>query len=596
MAGTADTREADTRVLNAMLAERNRQAAEPTRAFAKKHLLPYYFRMKSEQPAIWSAWDLDAALESRLIGLLQMKPRRTASGVATITVITKPWPCANNCRYCPNDIRMPKSYLHDEPACQRAERNCFDPYLQTASRLSTLMDMGHTTDKIELIVLGGTWSDYPEPYRNWFISRLFRALNDSDAQRRSTMADLRKQYDELGISSDKDELEAQCSEHRSLIEAGEETYAQAFARRYADDAAWKAAAEMQTAAMEDVHAEHIRNETASHRVVGLVMETRPETVSAALLTHMRDLGCTKIQLGVQSLDDDLMAKNGRYRESGSIERAFALSRLFGLKIHAHFMVNLLGSDPEADKAGFRLFVDDPKYRPDEIKLYPCALIGGTELCNDYRSGNWAPYDQETLVDVLCDNVLATPEWTRISRMIRDFSSGDIVVGNKKANLRQLVEARLEESNAPIREIRHREIASEAVDRSTLAMSDIPYETAAALEHFLQWATSDGRIAGFLRLSLPHPEATLRPGEAMIREVHVYGQVAALGTTGTDGTSFAQAQHAGLGKQLIAKACEIAKEAGYERINVISSIGTRDYYRHIGFDDWTDDGLYQQRPL
>jgi len=177
----------DAKDVDRIIRKHSKRAHDGRRVFAKKHVLPHFLKVKRENGDTWRMWNVDADLEARFLRALQMKPRRTASGVATITVITKPWPCANSCVYCPNDPRMPKSYLSDEPACQRAERNQFHPYLQVASRLRTLQQMGHDTGKIELIVLGGTWLDYPRDYRIWFISELFRALNDSDDVRESAL-------------------------------------------------------------------------------------------------------------------------------------------------------------------------------------------------------------------------------------------------------------------------------------------------------------------------------------------------------------------------------------------------------------------------
>ncbi len=167
---------------NANASRTKTQSQVRPRAYSKKKLLPFYLRTKERDPQRWQSWNITPELEQQLVHLLQVKPRRSASGVATITVITKPWKCGGACIYCPNDLRMPKSYLSDEPACQRAERNYFDPYLQVTSRLRALNQMGHVTDKIELIVLGGTWSDYPRAYQIWFITELFRALNDEGVE------------------------------------------------------------------------------------------------------------------------------------------------------------------------------------------------------------------------------------------------------------------------------------------------------------------------------------------------------------------------------------------------------------------------------
>ena len=421
-----------------------------------------------------------------------MKPRRSASGVATITVITKPWPCSGSCRFCPNDLACPKSYLANEPACERAVQSLFDPYLQVSARLTALSQMGHATDKIELIVLGGTWSDYPEAYQTWFVRELFRALNDDAvagtaanpllrgfaedgeapsaatdperpggarrqpvrptrslqgfvpgarstvragcSTRGSTRGDARRAAGSAAAGIDP-ELFAQA---QAAVNAGELTYNQAVTRLYGGSEAWQRAAEMQGATLDELEREQRRNESARHRVVGLVVETRPDAITPERLLHIRRLGATKIQMGVQSTCQRILNANNRNTTVGQIERAFSLLRLFGFKIHAHAMVNLLGTTPETDRADYERLVRDPAFLPDEVKLYPCALIEGAALCRDYATGAWRPYAEDELIDVLCADVRATPAWTRVSRMIRDFSTGDIVAGNKKPNLRQLV--------------------------------------------------------------------------------------------------------------------------------------------------------------
>ncbi|MGI6591110.1 MAG: elongator complex protein 3 [Eggerthellaceae bacterium] len=592
---TIDARELD-RILNA----ENKRRGSKTRRFAKKRIVPYYLAVKEQDPARWESWRVTPELERRLLAVARMKPRRTASGVATITVITKPWRCASDCLYCPADIRMPKSYLADEPACQRAERNWFDPYLQVSSRLKALIQMGHITDKIELIVLGGTWCDYPAAYQIWFSRELFRALNEAGtpAAERS-IRERRNSYRALGLPNDPEELAASAADLQAQVVEGSLTYNQAICQRYGDSDAWQTVAAKQEAAFEDLEAEQQRNEQAVHRMVGLVIETRPDTVTAERLTLIRRLGCTKVQMGVQSLDSAVLKENHRRISPDQIAHAFNLAHLFGFKIHAHFMVNLKGSTPEADKADYRRFVGEAAFQPDEIKLYPCALIAGSKLVACYRQGTWQPYPEVDLIDVLAEDTLATPPFIRISRMIRDFSAGDIVAGNKKGNLRQLVdrqiEARCLETGRKVQEIRSREIGLGTIDRNTLTLDCRTYDTAVTREHFLQWITPDNRIAGFLRLSFPDQrivhdhadELPIGPGEAMIREVHVYGKVAGIGHEGTS------AQHTGLGRALVEHACTMARNAGFTRINVISSVGTRSYYRHLGF---TDRGLYQQRIL
>lgn len=583
----------DDKLLAKIIHKHNKTQDKSERPYSKKMLLPFYLKVKDNDPERWERWNVDGATEKKLITALQVKPRRTASGVATITVITKPWKCTSDCLYCPNDLRMPKSYLSDEPACQRAERNYFDPYLQVTSRLRALTHMGHATDKIELIILGGTWSDYPLGYQIWFVTELFRALNDSDPESNSKQR--RTLYRSAGLSNQEEDLVAFVAEKQQAVVEGTSTYNQAMRQLYEGEGPWQTIAADQVADFSTLEEQHRINESATHRVVGLVIETRPDTIDPQNLMTIRRLGCTKIQMGIQSLDPTILKANRRAIDVETIEEAFSLLRLFGFKIHAHFMVNLYGSSPEQDKRDYERFVSDKAYIPDEVKIYPCSLVKGTKLCERYAEGSWRPYTEEELLDVLIFETAITPQYVRISRMIRDISAHDIVAGNKKANLRQLVENKMAREEQLITEIRYREINADDTEVRDLELKIIPYETTATQEYFLQWVTEENKIAGFLRLSLPkavcferYPsQLPIKENEAMIREVHVYGKVARLHTS--DGG----AQHLGLGKQLIEKACEIAREQGYQAVNVISSIGTRHYYRTLGF---ADHGLYQQRPL
>lgn len=587
--------------------------SEPAKArpLSKRQLMAFYLDVQKNQPERWSSWCLSDEQQRRLVRTLQMKPRRTASGVATITVLTKPWKCSSNCLYCPNDLRMPKSYLADEPACQRAERTFFDPYLQVAARLKALTEMGHITDKVELIVLGGTWSDYPESYQIWFIRELFRALNDS-SQAIGNLPARKHAYESAGISCDPELLKAFVAEEQRRIDNRETTYNQAFDRLYGENAAWASVSQWQKATWEELEAEQDANVDGQHRVVGLVIETRPERITPTHLAALRRMGCTKVQMGIQSLDEKVRTLNDRHTSTQQIQRAFELLRLFGFKTHVHAMVNLLGATPESDKADYLRLCNDAAFQPDEVKLYPCVLVEGTGLCERFEDHTWHPYSEPSLVDVLVSDTCATPAFTRISRMIRDISAPDIKAGNKKVNLRQLVEQRIDSEGLATAEIRHREVSLANVAAEDLSLEVVEYETTATSERFLQWVTPQGKIAGFLRLSLPHANeiaqlneeceaATsktaeqrhtlpfpLQAGEAMIREVHVYGRVEKLQHAGIN-----NAQHRGLGTQLVNRACELASRAGYQRINVISAVGTRGYYRKLGF---YDNGLYQQRML
>ena len=576
-------------------------STEREKLIPKRAILPYFLQVKQKNNELWQSWNVTPELEERFIRSVRMKPRRTASGVATITVITRPHTCSSNCIYCPCDLRMPKSYLANEPACQRAELTFFDPYVQVAARLQALHQMGHSTDKVELIVLGGTWSDYPEGYQYWFIKELFRALNEWPNSPRYIQERL-DWYTSFGLQNSEEALSSFVAEQQAAVFDDTATYNQAFHKLYdtsqPHQSAWS---QMQSTYDQLVEQQHV-NETAAARVVGLVIETRPDTITPDNLRLFRQLGCTKIQIGIQSTRQEILDANKRQMSAAQIKRAFSLIRLYGFKIHSHLMVNLLGATSEADKQDFKTFVTDPGFLPDEIKLYPCALVSGTQLVQKYREGAWQPYAKDELVDVLVQDVLNTPPYVRISRMIRDISATDILVGNKHTNLRQMVEQELaaEDVARRVQEIRFREINQQQVRAAELTLQDFTYTTAVSDEHFLQWVTADNKIAGFCRLSLPHwdkltsgacdvsaDELLVQPGQAMIRELHVYGQALSLGSEGMS------AQHQGLGQKLLAKASSIAAEAGYTSLNVISSIGTRAYYRAQGF---SDAGLYQQKAL
>ena len=271
--------ELDALGLGQVLNRHNKRAAMRERAYSKKRVLPYYFKLKEEDPVAWQALDIDDELERQLFATLRMKPRRTASGVATITVITKPAPCSGNCLYCPNDVRMPKSYLHREPACQRAERNYFDPYLQVASRLRALEQMGHVCDKVELIILGGSWSDYPVGYQIWFVSELFRALNEAPVGA-DVLKERKALYREAGIDGRDEVLVEQTRDIQAAVNDGALDFNSAVRRLYGLGSAWENVTSWQVAGMLELVEQQRINEKAAHRVVGLVVETRPETLDA----------------------------------------------------------------------------------------------------------------------------------------------------------------------------------------------------------------------------------------------------------------------------------------------------------------------------
>ena len=559
--------ELDASWLDKFVRCKNRENHDSKRTISKRRLMPEYLNLKENNldELIEAGWTEE--IDKAITALLQAKPRRTASGVATITVLMKPWPCSGDCVFCPSDIRMPKSYLHNEPACQRAERWNFDPYLQVTSRLSVLEDMGHNIDKIELIILGGTFSDYSQNYQVRFISECFRACNEFAEKH-------------LDLASIEQPRQKDLSEIQNEINNGNLTYNKAWEMVYSE-------IPEQNESLESLRKHQKQNESASSRIVGLVVETRPDKANVKHLKFLRQLGCTKIQVGIQTLDQKILDECCRGTKVDDIAETLENIRLLGFKSHVHIMANLPDSTPDEDKEIYRRLMSDERFLPDEVKVYPCCLVESAKLTKLYDAGTWKAYTDEELLDIMRSNIYETPPWCRISRMIRDISTTDIIAGNKKPNLRQLVEENLEDTSK-IQEMRFREIANDEVLADDLKLSDIEYKTSVTTEHFLQWVTPENKLCGFLRLSLPEKYVIDElKGSAMIREVHVYGKVAQLHK------SSQSAQHLGLGSALIDHACELAKGAGYEKIQVISSVGTREYYRSLGF---VDGDLYQYKEL
>jgi len=445
---------------------------------------------------------------------LQRKPVRTSSGVAPVTVLTMPYPCPGKCIFCPTYEDMPKSYVPGEPGAQRALENQFDPYAQTRSRLHSFEAIGHDTSKVELLILGGTWSAYPREYREWFVKRCLDAMNGVDSE--------------------------------TLEEAQR------------------------------------RNETAAHRNTGLVIETRPDHVTPREVIHLRRLGVTKVQLGLQSMDDRILELNRRGHTVEQARQAVRLLRGAGFKIVVHWMANLYGATPESDYADFQRLWDDPAIRPDELKIYPCSLLEKTELYEYWKQGRYEPYSEEVLIELVARCKTHVPRYCRINRVFRDFPSPEILAGTKKTNLRQLVHAYMAEHGMRCQCIRCREVRYEPVRPSELCFEVLEYETDINRELFLSYVTPTDRLAGFLRLSLPRSPDVVPvdeiKGAAMIREVHVYGPALRIGAD-----SRGEAQHMGLGRRLIQHARHIARAEGYRQLAVIAAIGTREYYRKLGFE-------------
>ena len=323
------------------------------------------------------------------------------------------------------------------------------------------------------------------------------------------------------------------------------------------------------------------NETCLNRNVGLSIETRPDEVTPKELAWLRSLGVTKVQMGVQSLDDSILALNQRGHTVADAHRAVALLRAGGFKIVLHWMPGLMGATPDSDRADFARLWEG--LCPDEIKIYPTQLLENAPLYEYWQRGEYIPYTTEQLVALIADVKPSIPRYCRVNRIIRDIPSTHVISGNKRTSLRQDVQVELDRRGTRCNCIRCREVRGEKVDLADLRLDDLEYHPDGAEEHFLSFATPDDRITGFLRLSFPSEDSPTTglvdlAGAAIIREVHVYGQSLAVGVEQTGA-----AQHAGLGSRLLEEADKIARAKGFRRVAVIAAVGTRQYYLERGFE-------------
>ena len=475
----------------------------------------------------------DEVVEKRI----RMKPTRTLSGVATVAVLMKPFGCPGQCIFCPNEPNMPKSYIASEPGAQRASKHGFDPFAQVYNRIKALQNIGHNTDKVELIILGGTCSVYPERYLVWFVKRCFDAMNSFGTSRYNT--------EDEGIEA----------------------------------ITWEKLLEVQKI-----------NETEVCRNVGLVLETRPDYITEEEVRRLRRLGATKVQIGIQSLNDKILRENRRGHTTKETKEAFKLLRLAGFKIHAHWMPNLFGSTVKKDIRDFkRLWKKE--YLPDELKIYPTSIIKNTLLEQYYQDGKYKPYTKEELLSLFVNILPKTPRFVRLTRIIRDIPSNEIVDGNKLTNFREIAEKEIKKLNKKIQDIRSREIRGEKITWDNIELETIKYKTTVSTEYFISYKTKDtDKICAFLRLSIPKVKPFIKEisDSTMIREVHVYGPLVNIGEDGSG-----QSQHSGLGKRMIEIAQQISLDRGFQKMSVISAVGTKEYYRKRGFKD---NSLYMTKEV
>ena len=471
----------------------------------------------------------DADLAPGLRRLLRKRSVRTMSGIAPVAVLTKPWPCPGKCVYCPTEKNVPQSYLSNEPAVMRAIRCGYDPAKQVAMRLSALEANGHEPNKIELIVIGGTWSVLPKTYKYWFIASCFEAANNYKTQNTN--------------------YKTQTKHKTQITKLKQNTKLELLRLK------------------EQLKIEQKRNEKAAYKIIGVTLETRPDYINEKELWQMRELGCTRVEIGVQAIDDKILKLNRRGHGVTLSAGATKLLKDFGFKVTYHIMPGLPGATAAHDLQMYQQLFSDERFQPDQIKFYPTVVTRGSLLYRWWKQGKYKPYSQQVLENLIVQCKAATPNYIRIIRLIRDIPGESIVAGNVITNLRQVLEQRGVACSC----IRCREVKDGKISNFKFQISN--YRASDGKEYFIEAVGKDKRtLFGFCRLRLSPNNLW---GAALIRELHVYGELVPVGKRKI-------VQHAGLGKKLMAEAEKIARENVFKKMAVISGIGVRNYYRRLGY--------------
>ncbi|MBA7497055.1 tRNA uridine(34) acetyltransferase [subsurface metagenome] len=444
------------------------------------------------------------------------KATRTISGVTPVAVMAKPFICPGRCVYCPSSPEAPKSYTVESPAVLRARSCDFDAKKQVEVRLKTFAEMGHAQDKVELIVMGGTFMFYPRDYQYQFIKDCYDALN--------------------GITSS-------CLEEARRI-----------------------------------------NENAEHRCVGLCIETRPDFCGEAEIRSMLDFGTTRVELGVQTLDDEIHCLTKRGHGVAEVISATRLLRDYGFKVHYHWMPGLPGTTPEHDLELSRKLFEDEHFRPDGLKLYPTLVVKGSELESWYRDNRYQPYSEEEMIDLLMAIKALIPKYVRISRLMRDIPGKFIIAGCKDLALRGTIRKKMDQAGLRCSCIRCREYGHRLRDGWAVGeprLIRLDYEAWGGKEVFLSYEDENETLFGLLRLRINE--------KAVVRELHIFGPEVSLG-----GRLERAAQHRGLGERLLREAERIASgEFKADSLLVLSGVGAREYYRSLGYGR---EGAYMTREL
>lgn len=515
---------------------KNKFSEENKISHVKNIDLTQAFREMKKSWEIWENKEIERIISRRKV--------RSESWVAVVTNMTKPFACPWKCVYCPTADWMPKSYLPNQPAAMRAVLNKFDPFNQTQNRLASLMVTGHDTSKIEIIVIWWTWSYLPVDYQEEFILQTYNWLN--------------QKVDDEFLSRDWDMFKIpkikQTEFAKTLEEATE------------------------------------KNETAEHRCVWMTLETRPDFISIDEIKRFRRYWCTRVELWVQSLFDDVQEITKRWHTRQDVANAMQLLRDAWYKVSFHLMPWLPWSNTEKDRETVRLTFEDENFKPDLVKFYPCMVIPGTELANDWKAWKYQPLRDEDLKPILMDLITLVPRWCRITRLIRDIPPESILDWCKTINLRQLVEEEMREKWIEMQDIRAREIKTDEVKMENIEMRRENFKASWWDEIYLTFDTkkddskTSDKLISLLRLRIPSQCFTKEKHFleelnwcAIIREVHTYWIQTIVWWKEWN------SQHFWFWRKLLAEAEKIAKEEYWlSKVAVIAGVWVRKYYEKFWY--------------
>lgn len=478
--------------------------------------------------------------------VLRLKQTRSLSGIVVVSVLTKPYDCPGKCLYCPEEKGVPKSYLSDEPAVMRAITCNYDPYKQTFLRLKALQNTGHDIGKINIRIIGGTWSFYPKPYQTWFIKKCIQACNNFSR-----------------------------NEARPY-------FAKTVASACSFESAYEQSEVEQNMTVFSLERFQTINETSNQKVVEISIETRQDYINKKELLRLRKLGVTKVELGIQSIYDDVLKLNNRGHDLDTTIDAIKILKNTGFKVSYQIMLNLPGSNKQRDLEMVNELFANPDFKPDYLKIYPLALVKSAPIYRLYKKGQYKPYTLAELKSLLKKIKQVIPYYCRVERVIRDIPSQHIVEGGSKvSNLRQIVIKELEEEGNPCHCIRCREVRDQYDPNEKIILFREDYESSDGREIFLSYETNDRKkLYSILRLRFNRnkPIFTFLNNSAIVREIHTYGD-----QTPTSKQDKMAAQHKGLGQKMLKEAERIAKEEfEVEKIAVISGIGVRGYFKKQGY--------------